>query len=46
MTMPRPVTAQRMGATLGATGTGDVGILRTRAGTVYDLTPTTVRPVT
>jgi hypothetical protein len=31
------------GATLGATGAGDVGILRTHAGTVYDLTPTTLR---
>jgi hypothetical protein len=39
MTMPRPVTAHRMGATLGATGAGDVGMLRTHAGTVYDLTP-------
>jgi hypothetical protein len=43
MTMPRPVTAHRMGATLGPTGAGDVGILRTHAGTVDDLTPTTLR---
>jgi hypothetical protein len=39
----RPVAAHRMGATLGATGAGDVGILQTHDGTVYDLTPTTPR---